>query len=151
MRSDLPDYLTKSVPGIEVDLSKVIAYGDSAGGYLAIQSGLRQPFGTIKAIIATYPVINPGAITGTSTLIPSVLDNHLNAMKPGKIVTSAFPPHRMDLGLLLAQQGRMLEFFGTDESLFLMKVMEKAKEIPFIFILHGEDDDIVPVGGKLPI
>lgn len=90
-------------------------------------------------------MINPGAITGPATLTPSVLDNHLNTMKPGKIVTSAFPPHRMDLGLLLEQQGRMLEFFGTDESLFLMKVMEKAKETPFIFILHGEEDDIVPV------
>jgi acetyl esterase/lipase len=49
IRSDLPDYLTKSAPGI--DLSKAIAYGDSAGGYLAIQSGLRQPFGTIKQLL----------------------------------------------------------------------------------------------------
>jgi acetyl esterase/lipase len=43
---------------IQLDYTRVLAEGDSAGGYLAIQSGLTQPRGTIRAILACYPMTN---------------------------------------------------------------------------------------------
>ena len=35
--------------------TSILAYGESAGGYLAVQSALRRP-GLVKAVIAAYPV-----------------------------------------------------------------------------------------------
>lgn len=50
------DYLnTLDIP-IRIDHSRVLAGGDSAGGYLALQSGLTQPKGTIRAILVCYPM-----------------------------------------------------------------------------------------------
>lgn len=43
---------------IQIDYARVLAAGDSAGGYLAIQSGLTQPRGTVSAIIGCYPMTN---------------------------------------------------------------------------------------------
>jgi hypothetical protein len=43
---------------LQLDYTRVLAEGDSAGGYLAIQSGLTQPRGTIRTILACYPMTN---------------------------------------------------------------------------------------------
>jgi hypothetical protein len=58
-------------------------------------------------------------------------------------VTSAHPPERVALGISMLQQKRKAEFFGTDERLFPMKVLEKIDTAPFTLILHGEDDSAV--------
>jgi acetyl esterase/lipase len=142
----LPEYLQSSAPSIEADLSKVIAYGDSAGGYLAIYSGFTQTGVSINAVIAMYPVIDPRAIRGNQEYPPSALDNHIRAMELGKIVTSVFPPERLELGPLLAQENRMMEFFGVHESLLQMKSVE---EVPYLLILHGDVDPVIPVQGSI--
>jgi len=148
----LQKHLDSFKPGVEADLSKVLAYGESAGGTLAIQSGFTQP-GFIKAVIATYPGMNIGVkrdrpIMGAPTVPPEVLESHLKAMVPGKIVTSALPPERMQLWLSMAQQERTQAFFGTDESLFPMKVLAKIEDAPFMLIMHGSEDTVVPVKGS---
>ena len=104
-------------------------------------------------MIATYPGMNIVAkhdkpIMGAPTIPPEVLENHLKAMVPGKIVTSEFPPDRMQLWLSMAQQGRTRAFFGADESLFPMKVLAKIDDAPFMLIMHGSDDTIVVVQGS---
>jgi acetyl esterase/lipase len=142
----LPEYLQSSAPSIEADLSQVITYGDSAGGYLAIYSGLTQTAVSINAVIAMYPVIDPRAIRGNQEYSPSTLDNHIRAIGPGKIVTSVFPPERLELGSLLAQQSRMMEFFGVHESLLQMKSVEK---VPYLLVLHGDVDRVIPVQGSI--
>lgn len=149
---DLQKHLDSFKPGVEADLSKVLAYGESAGGTMAVQSGFTQP-GFIKAVIATYPkmtstVKRDKPIMGAPTIPLEVLESHLKAMVPGRIVTSAFPPQRLDLWLSLAQQGRVQDFFGRDESLFPMIVMEKLDDVPFMLIMHGSDDTAVPVQGS---
>ena len=79
----------------------------------------------------------------------SVVDDHLAAMEPGKIIVAAFPPARMMLCVALVQQGRFSSFFGTDESLFPVKVLDKldrtVDQLPFIFIYHGREDSAVPL------
>jgi acetyl esterase/lipase len=140
--AELPKYLRNSAPGIEADLSKVVVYGDSAGGYLAIYSGFTQTAITINAVIAMYPVIDPREIRGNGEYPSSALDSHIRAMSPGKIVTSVFPPERLELGPLLAQQSRMMEFFGVYESLLQIKSVE---EVPYLSIVHGDVDLVIPV------
>ena len=154
VREGLPDYLSKARPGIEADLEKVIAYGESTGGTLAIQWGFVQPPGFIKAVIATYPGLNLGVkrttpILGAPGIPPNVLEEFLNAMEPGKIVTSADPPARMHIALSMAQQGRSKDFFGADERLYPTLVLQTVDDMPFVLMLHGEDDTAVPVEGSV--
>jgi len=142
------------LPGIEADLEKITAYGESAGGTLAIQSGLVQPLGFIKAVIAAYPGLNSGAkrtapILGVPTIPPNVLEEFVQNKEPGKIVTSAEPPARMYIALSIVQQGRTLEFFGTDERLFPVLALQTLGDMPFVLILHGRDDSPVPIEGGI--
>jgi acetyl esterase/lipase len=44
--------------GIQVDLRRLLVTGQSAGGYLAVQSALLQPDAGIKAVIATSPMLH---------------------------------------------------------------------------------------------
>ncbi|KAL5465735.1 hypothetical protein PMIN07_003977 [Paraphaeosphaeria minitans] len=55
------DYLSSQAgahAAVQLDYTRVLAGGDSAGGYLAIQSGLTQPRGPLSAIIGCYPMTN---------------------------------------------------------------------------------------------
>jgi hypothetical protein len=70
----------------------------------------------------------------------------MKAIEPGKIVTSVFPPDRLELGLLLAQQNRMMEVFGVYKNLLEMKSVEK---VLYLLILHGDADTVVPVEGSI--
>jgi acetyl esterase/lipase len=154
VRDGLQSHLSTVRPGIEADLEKVIAYGESAGGTLAIQSGFVQPPGFIKAVIAAYPGLNSGVkraapIMGAPTIPPNILEEFLKSIEPGKIVTSAEPPARMHIALSIAQQGRTLEFFGADERLFPVSVLQTLDDMPFVLILHGKDDTAVPVEGSV--
>ncbi|RDL37207.1 Uncharacterized protein BP5553_04640 [Venustampulla echinocandica] len=150
----LERHLSQVKAGINADLTKVIAYGESAGGSLAIQSGFILPHGFIKAIIATYPFIDIGrkrtvSIMGAPTIPPVVLDGFLAAIEPGKIVTSANPPERMPIVLSIAQQDRFAEFYGADEKLALRKVLETVDDMPHLLIIHGKEDSAVPVEGSV--
>lgn len=159
LHTDLHIHLAQSKPGIQADLARVAAYGESAGGYLAIQSGFSQPSGSIQAIIATYPAIDfeskffseayEKSVRGAPMLPTSVLENHLQAMRRGQIITSVDPPERMNLCLSAVQQGRFPEFLGTDEILYPLRRLEMVDEMPFTLILHGRDDSAVPVEGSV--
>ena len=52
----LISYLASQNVDVELDFDHILASGDSAGGYLALMSGLLQPKGSIKAILAQYPM-----------------------------------------------------------------------------------------------
>ena len=47
-------------------------------------------------------------------------------MQPDKIVTSAFPPERMDIGLSISQQNRRAEFQGDDDAFFPLRFVQKG-------------------------
>jgi acetyl esterase/lipase len=149
LRADLSNHLNTLKSGFEVDLSKVIVHGESAGGTLAIQSGFSHT-GFIKAIIASYPGMaiwkkRTSPILRAPTIPPEVLEQHLQNMKPGEIVTAADPPERMHIALSMAQQARTIDFYGSDDILFPMKRLEMVEQVPFVFVLHGKDDSAVPV------
>jgi acetyl esterase/lipase len=154
VRDGLRGHLSKAAPGIEADLDKVISYGESAGGYLAIQSGFSQPPGFIKAAIATYPLIDltpkrTAPIFGAPTIPSSVLEGVLKGLEPGKITSSAEPPARLPIAISMAQQNRLSEFFGVDDKLSLASSLQTLDDVPFIFIAHGKDDSAVPAEGSI--
>lgn len=162
LATEFPSYLEGIAPGMSVDFEKVLNYGESAGGYLAVHSALSLPLEKeeekmkIKAVIATYPYFlqqpRPKAIFGMPDVPREVLDGYVKALKGDEIVSAAIPPKRMDLGFSISQQQRKNEFFGEEDELNMMALVGKWEangvEGPKILILHGRGDSAVPVEGS---
>ena len=92
--NDLPGFVKQHAQGLETGLSRTLVTGESAGGYLSIQSALGSSSGvTVAACIATYPVLDFASrfyseeyekvILGAPTLPKEILANHLRAIGGG--------------------------------------------------------------------
>ncbi len=144
-------YLASQNVGVDLDFERILASGDSAGGYMALMSGLLQPKGSIKAILAQYPMIDrlrrepSGLYAGLPSPPASFLDEHLKAVKPGVIVSSCAPPGRMQLSYALSAYGRYLEFNGSDEMMWPLYLVEEKKWLPPTWNHHGTADADVSV------
>ena len=154
----LPEYLKGIGSVAQPDYEHVMAYGESAGGWLALQTALIQP--NIKAVIAAFPMVDidsqwysqkaGNSPFGAPEVPRSVLDDHIAETPKGKIVISAFPPDRIPLALVAIQQGIFTELFGRDDVLYPLRMLENAKvdgKNPFLFTYHGTDDQAVPYTG----
>jgi len=127
------------------------------GGYLALQSGLMYSSPRIKAVVASYPMIDMKSpwfnqskeklMFNIPMLPEAFLNDHLATIHAGGIVTSADPPDRLNLMFAIIQQRRILEFLGKDPSLFPLETIESVKMFPPLFIYHGRDDSVVPAEG----
>jgi acetyl esterase/lipase len=67
----LSEQLQKSLPHIEADMSRIMVYGNSAGGLLALYSAFTQPAGTIKEVVLMVwaPFISQRVLFFGNTLI----------------------------------------------------------------------------------
>jgi len=137
--------------GVALDYNKVLVSGDSAGGYMALMSGLTQPKGKIKAILAQYPMTKylrhePGpTFFGMPSPPESVLAEHLKTMAPGTVVSSAVPPARMELSYALATYGHYLTYFGKEEKMWPIGLVGEKTWLPPTWIIHGDADSAVDV------
>lgn len=105
----MKSYLITVKAAGEINFDQVLLAGDSAGGYLAIQSALTQPADTIKAVIAMYPMIDMRSdfftkkydklILGHGPVPYEIVEDHLRTITPESIVSSAIPPARLDLAI----------------------------------------------------
>lgn len=151
LTSSLPTYLASKDSSIEPDLSRILMSGDSAGGWMALQSILSLPENTFRACFIQYPVVNaipisPDAILMGNPVPPkSDLDEFLASMKPGTIISGATPPARATIMSLLLAYGRWDEFFGTGQHLMPETRIETAKFFVPTYIMHGKDDSLVPL------
>jgi acetyl esterase/lipase len=157
IQNDLAQYLKAIGSDITPDYEKVLAYGESAGGYLAIQSALTRP-DLVKAVVAAYPmtyVDSPWYAAASTTKSPlggpqipkKILDDHIAAIPKDKICAGAFPPDRMMLALSALQSGELSGLIGTDDALFPARILEKVQSgqnAPFLFTFHGTEDSAVP-------
>lgn len=147
----LTDFFASQKLAIEVDFEHMLVSGDSAGGYMALMSGISMPRGAIKAIIAQYPMTNylrcdPDAPFKVDPKPPlSLVDEHIASITPGTVISSATPPARMELSFALAAYGRYNEFFGTGKHLWPITAIEEAEHFPPTLIIHGEQDTAVSI------
>ena len=156
--NDLGSFLFEANSTKGVDLGQILLVGDSAGGYLAVQSVFIQPACVIRAIIGMYPMIDIRSdffqkkyekpILGHSPVPSEVVDEHLQSIRPGQIVSTANPPARWELAVSLVQNGRYLEFFGTEPDLFPLERLDQVRGMPPFFIFHGNEDSAIPVDGS---
>ena len=159
VHDDLQSFLSHTAEFVpQVDFAHVLVVGDSGGSWLAMQSALRQPAGSIKAVIVLYPMLDlrdhfynarfEKDILGTPMLPNEIVDAHVAAMAPGAVVTSDLQPSRVELTYSMIQNGRMVEFLGESKELFPIEMVALAEDMPAVLILHGREDSIVPAVGS---
>ena len=83
------------------------------------------------------------------TIPPELLDQHLSNMKKGEVVTSRLPPDGSALVGIMIQQAGFPKYLGSDSSLYPLDLLDTVavKTLPPMWILHGRDDEVVPVDG----
>ncbi|PMD37240.1 alpha/beta-hydrolase [Hyaloscypha variabilis F] len=158
VENDLSGYLKSIGSQVTPDVGKVLVYGESAGGYLAIQAGLMRP-DLVKAVIASYPMTyidspwyaEPGDKHpfGIPTLDKKeILDKYLASMDRGKIVTESDPYARLPLAIAALQNGLFPDILGRGDEVYPARVLAKmsgTEKVPFLFAMHGTEDSAVPV------
>ena len=159
VHNNLQPFVSQKAPKApEIDFDHVLVEGDSTGGWLAIQSALTQPAGSIKAVIGLYPQLDmrdafyntkfEKPLFGMPMQPSEIVDEHVKAMAPGAVVTSAELPSRLDLTCSMVQNGRVMEFLGEAKELFPLEMVALADSMPAVLILHGSEDSAVPVAGS---
>lgn len=148
--------------GKVADLDKILVLGESAGATCVLLSALRQPFGSIKAIIACYPfMMDFESDKYYSTLdkkkpfgfpiIPEFIFKTYEATRfPGRIITACTPPNRILIMLCMIQHIFLKEYFGTAEETSPLKLIEKVKDsasgkVPYQLIIQGQEDSACDV------
>ncbi|GKZ20109.1 hypothetical protein AbraIFM66951_008171 [Aspergillus brasiliensis] len=148
----------------DLDLTRIILAGDSAGGLLSINLALSHG-DSIRAAIATYPpvALNAPEFTETRTILPVGVDTPKSSITeyltshplPHRQVSSGATPTRWSLMLAATQHGVIGKWYaqGSEESprRELIYPMERlgnpGVQIPRggIILLHGRQDSVVPV------
>lgn len=163
-------YLTSQDVDLKLDHKRVLVGGDSAGGYLAIQSGLIRPKGDIRAIVGSYPMTNylrrkqQEVFMGEPAPPPSIIDvstapllkdsncwlmmiqEHLASVGPGAVISGAQPRPRNRVSYALSAYGRYNEFFGVGAHLWPISLLPHVGYLPPTLILHGDADTAVDIG-----
>ncbi|KAK2688391.1 hypothetical protein QWA68_012337 [Fusarium oxysporum] len=149
---------------LQLNLIRTLVVGESAGGYLALQSVL-SGFVRPKAIIALYPMVDMKAAHFSESYAKSIVgvpnypnqdvNKFLSATVVKPAITEADPPVRLDSAMAVVHNGRYLELLGEDPDLFILDRIKKVAStsnyekslFPPLFLLHGEEDTAVPVDG----
>ena len=119
---------------------------------------IMQPAGSIKAVIGLYPQLDMRddfydtrfgkQLLGTPMLRSEIVDEHVKAMAPGAVVTSAYLPSRLDIACSMMQNGRVREFLVEAKEVFPVEMIEVVDSMPAVLIVHGSEDSVVPVAGS---
>ncbi|KAL4866227.1 hypothetical protein BDV12DRAFT_138336 [Aspergillus spectabilis] len=165
----LQDLLEKHTTPVDVDLTRILVVGESAGGLLTINTALAHA-SQICAAIAAYPCIDfdsPDFTTPRTTILPfgqhtpeTIIDEYLSSFNP-KIAVSSTTEHRdISFSMATIQHGRLGAWYakGSEGStrrhlLYPMERLEQPEiQIPRggITILHGRQDSVVPVTQSEP-
>ncbi|KAK4104452.1 alpha/beta-hydrolase [Parathielavia hyrcaniae] len=134
-------------PHLRPDLDRVAAAGESAGGFLAIQSALLlNRTARLRAVIAQYPALHTDLTTlpqrgvrrpDNDPQLRAVVDGYLAGMKAGSVRASTPLPR---LGLLV---GAVLRC-GWLTMLTLGRALAEAEEVPpVMWVIQGLEDSII--------
>jgi acetyl esterase/lipase len=157
----LQSFLNGFYPTLQLDTTRILAEGESAGGYLVVQAALSGLPG-LRAVISAYPMLDlrdryyterfEKVMTGVPMQAPEIITEHLASMKKGEVVSKCLPPSRGDLSVAIIQQGRYVEFLGEDDALYpverLKLRLHAEKPMPRLWIYHGRQDTGIPAVGS---
>jgi hypothetical protein len=153
VHKSLPKYVANKWPHLTLDVDRTAVTGESAGGYLALQSAFLFSWAHIKVAMAQYCAIyqdipawnawNRRSSTEDQVAADALVKEYISQIKPGAIRLSSPYPAMLELGDAIRQTGRRWEFFGDDERLKLGYGLRTAEKIPPIWIIQGTEDRIV--------
>jgi acetyl esterase/lipase len=145
-------------PHLTPDLDRVAVAGESAGGFLAIQSALLfNHAAKLRAVIAQYPALHTDLTTSADKgvrppnddpKLRAVVDGYLESIEPGSVrVSTPLPKLGVFLGAVLHSGWPTLyEMFGEDGEgkLTLGRALAEAEEVPPpMWVLQGHGDSII--------
>ncbi|TIA30215.1 alpha/beta-hydrolase [Aureobasidium pullulans] len=155
VKTSLPSELVKMASGVEVDTTNTLVAGESAGGYLAIQSSLLRPSAGIKAVISQYGMLDNKIphftqkgqkhMAGAPQQPESEVDDYLQDMQKGAVRTETHPWEMWLFICAAVQAGRYLEFLGDGVGVHAIDNLETAERVPACWIIHGKEDSLVPI------
>jgi len=150
VRTSLPARIAEIRPHLTLDVHCTAATGESAGGYLALQSAFLQPAGTIKAVMAQYCTIypdialwNPRPADGGPAEAHAIIEKYLSGSPLGTVRLSSPFPATIELASPVKQTGCHRDWMGGDGRLTLEYGLRTAAELPPIWIMQGIDDQRV--------
>ncbi|KAK4149180.1 Alpha/Beta hydrolase protein [Chaetomidium leptoderma] len=157
LHAHLPAAIHARWPHLTPDLARVAAVGESAGGYLALQSALLfNGAAKLRAVIAQYPAMYPD-LAGFSPSPPAadpalaaVVTDYIKAIQPGAVRVSTPWPEKAELVVAAVGSGLIRELYGEDKEgrLTLAYALAKAEEVPPpIWVIQGDEDFMVPKAG----
>lgn len=176
VHSSLASHLSAlpSHPGITPNLDRILVTGESAGGYMALQSLIlaSRSHPPIAAVIAHYPMIDlrerfysekyPKRIYGEECDpkdSPEALQAYLDAIRPGQVVTERVPRDtELDLYKAMLYEGKYTAVLtkGSSpseesklfprENLARISPSDRGRQAP-LWIFHGKADSVVPARG----
>ncbi|KAK8133289.1 hypothetical protein PG999_001462 [Apiospora kogelbergensis] len=143
------------------DLDSLACCGESAGGWLSVQSALLFPGASrIRAIISSsaplhaaipqFTIPQPRTIMGSRPPPPRqaerVIRSYLRAMEPGAVKVGCDPSDMWEMVMCIMQQAWLLRLMSakTDERLDVMGSLAKADKVPPMWIIHGLQDSFAP-------
>ncbi|KAL4906189.1 Alpha/Beta hydrolase protein [Aspergillus multicolor] len=142
------------------DLDRIICAGHSAGGSIALYSALQRPDAGIKAVVTLYAPLyynvpelkmaRPRPILGTMPPPPRQAEAQIRAYVQktrGTVRTRGDVLEMWGLVACILQQGRLPRMMAQrpDPRLDALKVIEKGTYCPPIWVIHGENDSVVPM------
>jgi acetyl esterase/lipase len=147
---------TTTTETIQIDMNSILVCGESAGGYLAIQSALLLPNMRFKAILSQYGMLDHKLahftqksttkyLAGAPQQPESEIENYLLDMQKGAVRTETHPWEMWLFICATVQAGRYLEFLGDGENVHVIENLEKIKgaKLPACWIIHGKEDSLV--------
>ena len=171
LHTSLPSIFSSLKPGHQLDLSRILVNGGSAGGYLAISLALSHPQ-EIRAVAVAYPMLDfdsdwyrrgshavgaPNVFHMPDDMLPSVdaVRAQIQEMASGPVVAAAGTERSGAFGAL-AHYGLMRELLfdpeGTlDASIDVWPIrrVKAGLDLPKrVWVMHGDEDSGVPVDGS---
>ncbi|KAK4502276.1 hypothetical protein PRZ48_005701 [Zasmidium cellare] len=155
--SHLQEYLPR---GSNPDLEGILLIGESAGGFLALQSVLRSPVDIFAAMILEYPMIDlrePHYTQDYEKVMwdppfpqfdRKIFEHHMATLtNAGGPVTNATGFGRMNLAFVVSQRGLYEGLLGSDPSIYPLDIIHEVDRLPPTWLIHGTGDTIVPIAG----
>lgn len=147
---ELPGAIKSVYPDLSVNLERVAACGESAGGYLSLQSALLFPQSKISVVMAQYPSMFPDLKAYNQRLETATpqedqfITDYAKEHK-GKIRLGSKFPWNPELMVAMANTGRHRQMLGDDPRLTFGHCLRTANQVPPIWIAQGVDDHIVSI------